>query len=356
MSFLSKFFTSSYLGVDIGTSSIKVAEVTYAANRFKLKNYGILESYGHLERMNDALQTSSLKLYESETVELLRALLNKMKPGSRKAIASIPAFASFVTLLDLPVMSNEETLQAMPFQARQFIPLPISEVAVDWVKVGEFEDEGGGKKQQVLLIAVPQERIQKYQKIFSSAGLDLIYLEIEGLALTRSLIGSDPTPTIILDIGSRSTNILISDQGALRMNAQTDFAGGTLTQAISNGLNIDVRRAEKLKKQRGLQGVGGEQELSTLMYSYLDAILGEVGRVREKYETSYNIKIERMILSGGTALLPGINDYIKKQTSLPVVRANPFAKIEYAPNLEPIINDLGPMLAVATGLGIRGLL
>lgn len=356
MSFLSKVFASSYLGVDIGTSSIKMAEVSFVANQFKLNNYALLESYGHLERLNDALQTSSLKLFEAETVELLKTIIKKMKPGTNKAIASVPAFASFVTLLDLPMMSNDETSQAVPFQARQYIPFPIAEVAIDWIKVGEHDDEDGGKKQQVLLIAVPQERIQKYQKIFSSAGLDLVYLEIEGLALTRVLIGTDPTPTAIIDIGSRSTNIIIADQGSLRMNSQTDFAGGTLTQAISNGLNIDVRRAEKLKKQRGLQGEGGERELSTLMHPYIDAIIGEVEKLREKYESSNNTKLERLIISGGTALLPGIQDYIKKQISLPIIRANPFSKIEYAKDLEPIIRDIGPVLSVATGLGVRGLL
>src|SRR3989344_1875611 len=105
MSFLGKFFTTSYLGVDIGTTSIKIAELGFSANHFRLKNYGLLESYGHLERLNDALQTSSLKLFERETIELLRLLLKKINPNSRKAIASIPAFTSFVTLLDLPMMS-----------------------------------------------------------------------------------------------------------------------------------------------------------------------------------------------------------------------------------------------------------
>lgn len=356
MSLLSKFLTSSYLGVDIGTTSIKLAELGFSANRFRLKNYGLLESYGHLERLNDALQTSSLKLFERETIELLRTLLKKVHPNSNKAIASIPAFASFVTLVDLPVMTNEETTQAMPFQARQFIPLPISEVAIDWIKVGEFEDESGGKKQQVLLIAVPQDHIRKYQMIFKEAGLDLVYLEIEGLALTRVLIGTDQTPTLIMDIGSRSTNILVADEGSLRMSAQTDFAGGTLTQTISSGLNIDVRRAEELKKQRGLQGEGGEMELSTLMFPYLDAIIGEAERMRKKYESAYGVKLERVILSGGTALLFGLDSYVKNQIGLPVHRVNPFAKIEYPGNLEPIIKDLGPLLAVAIGLGIRGLL
>ncbi len=354
--FFNKFFTSSYLGVDIGTTSIKIAEVGLSANRYRLKNYGLLESYGHLERLNDAIQTSSLKLFERETTELLKILLKKIKPHSNKVIASVPAFSSFVTLLDLPEMSTGETDKAMPYQARQFVPIPISEVAVDWIKVGEITKENGEKIQQILLIAVPQDHILKYQSIFKSAGLDLAFLEIEGLALTRVLIASDPTPTLILDIGSRSTNILIADKGNLKMAAQTDFAGGTLTQTISSSLNIDVRRAEDLKKQKGLLGTGGEKELSTLMLPYLDAIIQEAGRTRTKYESSYGVKLERVILSGGTALLPGIVDYVGGQLGLPTVKANPFSRIEYPENLALVVNELGPMLGVALGLGVRGLL
>lgn len=356
MSLISKFFTSSYLGVDIGTTSIKLAELGYSANRFRLKNYGLLESYGHLERLNDALQTSSLKLFERETISLLKTLLNKMRPHSRKVVASIPAFSSFVTLLDLPLMSDEETNQAMPYQVRQYVPLPVSEVAIDWIKVGELEDENVGKKQQVLLIAVPHDHIRKYQMIFKAVGLQLASLEIEGLALLRVLIGADPTPTLVMDIGSRSTNILVADQGSLRLSAQTDFAGGTLTQTIASSLRIDVRRAEELKKLRGLQGEGGERELSTLMFPYLDAIIGEGERLRKKYEETYGVKIERVILSGGTSLLLGIEAYVKNQMGLTVLRANPFLKVEYPMDLEPIISDLSPLLAVAIGLGVRGLL
>lgn len=327
-----------------------------SANKFRLKNYGLLESYGHLERLNDAIQTSSLKLFERETTELLKILLKKVNPYSNKVTASVPAFSSFVTLLDLPAMSNSETDKAMPYQARQFVPIPISEVAVDWIKVGETINESGEKSQQVLLIAVPQDYIRKFQSIFKAAGLDLKFLEIEGLALVRVLIAGDQTPTLILDIGSRSTNILIADKGNLKMTAQTDFAGGTLTQAISSSLNIDVRRAEELKKQKGLLGAGGEKELSTLMLPYLDAIIKEAGRIMTRYEGSCGIKIERVILSGGTALLPGLQEYVSSELGLTTIRANPFSKVEYPENLGFIINELGPMLSVALGLGVRGLL
>ena len=349
------FGNAACLGIDIGTTSIKIAEVAESSSIFHLKNYGLLESYGHLERLNDAIQTSSLKLFERETVNLLVTLLKQVKPSTKNVVASIPPFSSFVTLLEMPMMSDADTSKGMSFQVRQYIPLPVSEVAIDWLKVGEKEDENGIKKQQVLLISVPNEQIKKYQMIFKSAGLNLVSLEIEGLALTRMLINGDQTPTLIMDIGARSTNLLITDQGHLKLSAQTDFAGGTLTQAVASGLNINVKRAEELKKLRGLLGSGGEYELSTLMFPYLDAIIGEAKHLKIRYETEYAGKVERVILAGGCANLPGIQAYVGEQLGLPASKANPFSHISYPNNLEPIIGDLGPMFGVALGLALRGL-
>ena len=138
----SLFGGGSYLGVDIGTASIKLVEMSkggLAGGRPTLKNYGILETYGHLERINDAIQTSNLKMIEQTTADLLKVLLNNTQVKSRKTIASIPAFSAFTTLLEIPLMSKEETARAMYYQARQYIPMPLSEVSLDWIVVGEQE-------------------------------------------------------------------------------------------------------------------------------------------------------------------------------------------------------------------------
>src|SRR3989344_476089 len=353
--FQNLFAPSSYLGIDIGTTSIKMVELSRSVGfKFKLKNYGLLESYGHLERLNDAIQTSSLKIFEKETISLLNTLLEKTRPSTNKVVASIPAFSSFVTLLNMPEMGDEETAKSIPFQARQYIPLPVEEVAIDWIKAGTIEDEKGNMRQQVLLISVPKEQIKRYQEIFKAVGLDLVYLETEGQALTRVLIDGDPTPTLIVDVGSRSTSIMITDGGNVKVINQTDFAGGTLTQALSGGLNIDIHRAEELKKTVGLSGPASEHELSTLLLPYIDAIIGEVTRLRDRYENEAKHKVERVVLTGGTEGLAGIGKYFEEQLMLPVVKANPFSKLDYPPELEPMISMLGSTFSVAIGLAIRG--
>lgn len=342
------------LGVDIGTSSIKIAEIGKTTDQLKLKNYGILETYGHLERLNNAIQTSSLKMMEKETAELLASLLAEIRPETKNCIASLPVFLAFTTLLELPEMSEADTSKTVAFQARQYIPLPISEVSLEWQKVGEREDAEGIKKQQIILASVPNDHIKKYKAIFKAAGLKLISLEIEAFSIARSLFhNDDPTPTVLIDIGARSSSVMIVDKGAIKYISQTDFAGSSLTQAIASGLNINIRRAETLKKQRGLLGSGGEYELSTIIQPFVDAIIEEAKRAVRIYEETYEGKIERVVLTGGGANLLGLEKYFSDQIGLSAMKGNPFTHLVYPGEIEPAINELNSLFAVAVGLGIK---
>ncbi|OGY63090.1 MAG: hypothetical protein A2745_01580 [Candidatus Harrisonbacteria bacterium RIFCSPHIGHO2_01_FULL_44_13] len=354
--FKSLLGAQNYLAVDIGTTSIKVLEFSKKSNgRPALRNYGFLETYGYLERFNEALQTSSLKMLDVEAAKYLKIVLDRAGIKSRSAVASIPAFMAFTTLIELPMMSEAETSQTMDFQAKQYIPIPVKAAAIDWIKIGEREDEEGRKRQQVFLISVPKEQIEKYQKIFRLAGLKLAALEIEGLSLARALSRGIKEPVLIVDIGARSTSLTVGVDGLLRFAGQTDFAGGSLTQAVASGLGIAARRAEELKWRKGLIATGGEQELSTLMLPFLDVIINEAKRVKQNYETSYQNKIAAVILAGGGANLLGIEKYFGQQIELPASLAAPFKEIDYPPEIASLIKDLGPAFSAAIGLGMKGL-
>ncbi len=353
--FLKRTIIPDFLGVDIGTTSLKIVEVDQGKQLPRLTNYAILESQSSLSRSNVALQTSSLKLFEEEVEDLLRAALSKMKPKTTFAVASLPTFAAFTTVLNFPEMNQAELQKSMAYQAKQYIPLPLSEVALEWSKVGEYEDAKGNKFQQVLLISVPQEHIQKYQGIFKAVGLTLTALEIELFSLARSLVGKDPTPTLVMDIGSRSTAFAIVDKGRLSFAAQSDFAGASLTQALVSSLNINPLRAEELKRERGISGIGPDYELSTIIIPFLDVILNEAKRTQANYENQFPSapKIERIILSGGGANLLGIEKYATRQMGVPAVKAAPLLGLEIPPLLDPLVTELNPLLAVSLGLALR---
>lgn len=354
-----KFFKQSvfpsYLGVDIGTTSIKVVEVKPGKQLPEVINYGFLESSSYLSRANQALQTSTLKLFEKDAVELLKLLIAKIRTKSTEAIASLPPFSAFTTVLDFPEMRPGEVEKSMVFQAKQYIPMPISEVAIEWMKVGEYRDDKGFAHQRILLISVPQENIKKYQNIFKQAGLSLRALELESLSLARVFGGTNISPTIVVDIGSRSTNIVFLDKGQLKFNGQGDLAGASLTQVLATGLGINPLRAEELKRDRGVAGIGPNYELSTIMMPFLDAIINDVRKVRYRYEEQFPeaAKVEKIILSGGGANLLGIEKYFERELGLPVAKAVPFAKFEYLPDIDPMVPELNPVMSVALGLTLR---
>jgi len=316
--FLSRFLgkPNAYLGVDIGTTSIKVVELSGSKNNATLSNYALLESFGHFERANNVIQANAVKISEKETTALLKILLKKMKFKTQLAVASIPSFASFVTLIELPSMSVEETNKTMAFQIRQNIPLPLTEIAVDWIRVGQRQDENGFEKQQILLVAIPNETIARYKSVFKNAGLSLRALEIENLAYARSTVGGDPTPTLVADIGARSTSVSIIEEGFLKSSVQFDYAGDSLTQAIVKGLGIGYRRAEELKKQRGIMGGVGEYELSTLEIPFVDVIIDGVVKAKTGFESSFSSSIQRILLVGGGAQLLGLDKYFENKSAV----------------------------------------
>lgn len=347
MSLLGKIFShKSVLGVDIGTTSIKIAKMK-SGKKPELEDYAILESYRYLEKANETIQTSNLKMLDKTTTEFLQSAIKNLDIKNTEVVASVQAFSAFVTLLELPMMSEEETAGAMNFQAKQYIPLPMSEVTIDWVKVGEKTDESGKKIQQVLLVSVPNEVIKKYENIFQAVGLNLVALEVEGLSLARALTLNSSELALIVDIGARSTSILIAQRGFLKFMAQTDFAGSSLTQNLVSGANLAPIEAEMLKRE--------SSQLSTLILPILDVILNEVRQVKDNFEKTYKEKVERVILSGGGANLTGIERYFSAKLGLPVAGADAFSAISYPEELESLISELSPALAIAIGLAMRNI-
>lgn len=343
------------LGIDIGTTSIKAVQLSKEKGLIQLETYGVLENYGHLERVNEAIQTSSLKIMDELTANMLRQLLNSMQPTTKKAVFSIPVFSAFVTLMDLPKMTKKEYAEAIPFEAKQYVPIPVTDVALDWMDLGPTPG-GDQTKTQVLLVAVPQEIIMKYHRIAELAGLHLKAIELETIALSRAVIAQDPSTLLIVDIGARATNISVVDEGYVRITRSIDTGGGDLTQVIANALNVSPKVAEEMKRQKGLTVTPGEEAFAGLLLPLLGVIISEIQKMSNLYYDKAHREVKKIILTGGASNIPGLGEHFAKEIGKEVVKGNPFSNIVHDPMLEPVLQDLAPVLAVAVGLAMRELL
>lgn len=347
------FSAPSVIGIDIGTVSIKLIEVSRNAGVMKMENYGILETRKYLRKGNAALQTSSAKIVEEEAIPLVRTLIAETRPRTRNVIASIPAFAAFFVTIEIPVTADAELAKTIQFQAKQYIPVPIDEVNLEWVRVGEFQNEHGQTIRRYFLTAIPNVIVEKYTRIFKEAGLNLISLEVETQTLARSLLSDSSPLTMIMDMGGWSTEFIVVEKGVVKKVSQTDYGGVTLTEALARAHGLPAKNAEEVKRGKGLFGDVEEGELSTSLLPFLDVILQEGERVRREFERIEEKNIEEIIVVGGSANLLGLDNYLKNHSTMKVRQPDCLSRYAHGVEVEPIMKTLNKDLATVSGLALR---
>ncbi|MEK7629100.1 MAG: type IV pilus assembly protein PilM [Patescibacteria group bacterium] len=358
------------LGIDVGTSSIKIVELEKEDNSIKLANYGLIEDSDFFgEITNGSSIPSGLKISEGDVSALIKQLLEKAKMKADTAIISIPVFSSFLTVMELPNLNEKELESAIPFEARSYIPVPLAEVVLDWIILPHKEASMALKPNEavtgivnrqekitVLLIAVPKEVVSKYQRIASGAGLKLTAIESESFSLARSLAGNDLSSIMLIDMGARSSNLTILHQGFIFMSHSADVTGKEITKVISRSLNVDSKRAEELKRISGVATSASDKGLAQVIGPFVDKLINEIERMEIIFNKKENKKIDKIILTGGTANMPGIPEYLSKRLGVVVTVGNPLSKVKYEPALEQILRrDLSSNLSVSIGLAMRGL-
>jgi type IV pilus assembly protein PilM len=341
----------SILGIDIGTTSIKIVELQKQGKGIKLKNYGVYQTLSSKTGLIP-IGTHFLAFPEDEIANIIKEIIREAKIETKEANLSLPVFSSFFTVIEFPLMGPEEIPEAVKLQAHQYIPVPVEEVVLDW-NIIEEEELLSQNKIKVLLVAIPKDVIEKYLKIGRLLGLTVKTLEVESFAQARALVGEDKNPILLVDIGGRTTGITIVDGGVIRICDSLDFSSFTLTRSLSQKLNISFERAEVFQKEKGLKReVGGI--IAPALISVVDKMLFGIERVMNSY-LSHNPKreIQKIILLGGGATMPGLATYIGSKLKKETVLGNSFSNIEFPPVLKKALEEIGPSFSTAVGLALR---
>ncbi len=329
-----------FLGIDFGASSVKVVEIAFRNQRPELVNY----AYADMPEGSDPGM-------------VLATTLKHMKASTRNAYVALPGSSGLVTLIAFPHMSQSELAQAVSFEARKHIPIPLDQVSVSWDVVAQ--DSGADSNQRhekdiektqhgnmyVLLVAAPLKNVAQYESYIAQTSLNLNALELETFSLTRSLVGEDMGRFLIADIGKNATNIIFVDKGVIRANRNIGVGGAHITHSIAESMNIDTVRAEAYKRERDdlLSDAG-------LARQSVDMIVEEMRRVG----TSDGAMAENVIITGGTSDVPGIATYMGKALGVNVTHGNPWARITAPEKVAPHLQRLRGSFAVAIGLALRG--
>lgn len=356
-----KILPKNCLGIDIGTSGIKGVELSSFGAKITLSNYFIVPTFLSHQKEIEETKKSIIFLPSEDLAEVIKSGIQTAKIKAKNCVFSLPDFLTFFTILNLPPMSKEEIGPAVKIEARKYIPVPIKEVTLDWQIVESTSFEKGWT---ILLVAIPNELIYKYQKIALLSNLKILGLEAEVFSLIRSLIkNKNEFKTVaILDIGVKSTTCTIVERGILRAYHSLNVSTFSLSEKISQELEIDLPLAEKIKKVWGcsfenMPLEAKEKEIyQSIFYTALSPLLSEVDQILRNFYLKEGKEIDKIILTGGSGKIPGLLQFLEKHFKKNVELGNPFSRINFPLQLEGVLKKVGPELSVATGAALRGLI
>jgi len=348
-----------FLGIDIGTSFIRLVEISSWAGRKNLESYGDISAEVLYKKPFRTFEKSTLLLSTKDISRAIQAIIEEANIKSRQVAFSIPDFSSFFTTFELPPMTKEEIPQAVKAEARRHVPLPLGEVVLDWQLITNLKNSAK-QNLKILLVAVPNEVINQYQKIANNLGLRISALEAEVFGLMRAVIKKGEKGVVALvDIGARSTSCSIIDKRVLKISRSFDISGDNFTERISKGLSLDYKKAEKLKKKYGIlpsKEAGQQKDVREILSPLIDIIVREIDRIFMNFRLKEKKEVEKIILAGGTALLPGLFEYFKDHfTKKQVEIASPFSAIFFPPILDETLKKMGPSYAITVGMALQGL-
>lgn len=355
----------SVIGIDVGASAIKVVQVKKEGGKAVLETYGSLSTAPYA----GGVVGQVMPVPEEALVKALNDLFKEANVTTKNSAMSIPASSSLVFLVELPgTVTEKELPQIIHNEARRYIPVPITEVAIDWWPVPKrpmddvtddsdrpTQEDVKNEKTKVLVAAIHNEALDKYKGLVNDAKLDTDFFEIEMFSSVRSTTAQELSTVMILDLGASKTKVSIVDRGVIQDFHIINRGSHDLSQALVAGMGLSFSEAEDIKKQYGLFDSPKYPKAKEVLRSALDYIFFEVGNVVLSYEKKYNRNVGKIFLIGGGVLLNGIVDVAKEKFGANIVAGNPFERVAAPAFLEEVLSESGPEFAVAVGLALRKL-
>jgi type IV pilus assembly protein PilM len=332
------------VGLDIGSSAVKAVELRPVGNDFELVGFGLAQvPYGAIEG-GDIRQPSGVQ-------DAIRQALEQGRIQAAEAAIGMSGGAVIAKRVTLPKMSESELNESIRWEAEQHIPFEIEDVELDFQILRQE-----GPQLEVMLVAVKKGKVRSYAEVVQAAGLKPSVVDVDVFALETQYEYNFPGEAevvALVNIGNETTNTNIL-QGGVNVYARDIFVGGR-QYATTIAQRFDLTPAEADALVRGKQGQVSWAEIEPVLDLVSQELGQEIQRTLDYFgTTAEHERIQRIFLSGGCALIPGLQEFLASQWGIEVVTANPFKRVKMGSGVNAdMVQKLAPLGAVATGLAMR---
>lgn len=343
----SHFFKDKPLfGLDIGSSSIKVMQTENINGKQHVRGYGVIDYDS--KALEDGVITDFPLIAQSIKELFKHHIIGEI--NTRRVAIAIPASRTFTRAISLPVMRENELMQAVRLEAEQYIPVPIDNLYIDYTIVRKND-----KGMELLAVAVPKKIVDSYLLLTRTLGLEAVAFDTTILAegrLFKRQIDINDVPTVLIDFGVTSADITVHDKEILVTGT---IPGGSteLSSLIAQKLHITDEEAHIVKTKYGLNKSKKQEEILEAVQPKLDTLVKEIRRMIRYHEerSDSKLKIEQVITMGGGANMPGLSGYLTNTLRLPVRMCNPWQNLELG-KLQPPSDIEKSMYVTAAGLAL----
>lgn len=344
MSFVSGI--SDFFGLDIGTTGIRLVQLRGAGDVKTLIRYSYMP-------ITENISTSDAPADQQKLAQLVKELVASSGLSTRNVAVGLSSSKVFTTVVDIDRLSEGEIAQTIQLQADSLIPTPLLESKMDWAVVGDNPQEAS--KVEVLLSSVSNEYVESRLDILETIGLNVIAFEPDSLAITRSLVAPGAVGMhMIVDIGSRSTDIVVCMNGAPRLVRSIPTGSDAIIKAAMQNLNIDDKQAEQFVTKFGLSKDKLEGQIHSAIIGTVDVLVTEIEKsikfVKARYPSS---PMERIIVTGGASTLPEFPLYIANKLGVSVEIGNAWRNVTFPADKQNELISISNHFSVAAGLAER---
>jgi type IV pilus assembly protein PilM len=337
------------VGIDIGSSSIKVVEIENRDDVLTLTTYGELQIGPYADLPIGQSVVLEAKKEQQALVDVIRESAVKAK----NAVFAMPLASSFVTTIQLEASKDEDLTSRVRVEARKYIPVPINDVTLDWA---EIKSEESAKKEKtlrdILMVAIQNDALTRFKVLMQFANLKEPPTEIECFSSLRAAFKPEEKNIALIDVGAVSTRLYLARGGLLQRMHRVRAGGALVTKKISEALQISFEEAES-RKRSILTGDNYYRDMNKAHQAVYERSLMEFRQVIHEYEKKTGESIDSVYIAGNGVLFPAMKQAMADSLQREVQYVNPFAKVAYPAFMEDMITELGPTFHVALGAALR---
>jgi len=345
------FKKQDLIGLDIGSNSLKVAQLKRNAKGYELIKAGIKPLPPGTISEDEILDRKAI-------IEAIKQLLREQKVTTKQVATSVSGRSVIVKRIKLPEMNEEDLMETILYEAEQYIPFDINDVNLDFQVMNNAKSKDDGQM-DILLVAVKKERIQDIVSLIQEAGLVPAVVDVDVFALENQYEVNYPRDmehyVVLLDIGADTMNMNILWEGETIFTRDASLGGNNYFKVLQNNFGFGADQIEKLKSGEIPQGFT-EDQLVPLQESFYEEILSEIQRSFDYFRaTADDTPISRILLSGGTSKIGKIDQMLAQRFELEVEKNNPFQNLQINPSQfdSNWLSQIAPMMGVVIGLALR---